>query len=511
MPANRRSSQSVVIPRLFRLFVALALLGQCLAIETLLAAGGETDIAQETPFERRPYEIRLLAAFDKTSFDSVAVETTLSGLRQAVRRSVAGAWSFRAGEIEWLGPVDSNGLKRLGRSHLEDHYPDQTADVWFVVTIEAQRIGARISVRSWQPEFQVETPVASTDVVDHREIPLAILRLCRDLIRPIGVVEQVDDRVARIRLRAGELVSPDPSFSPVAKGDLLSPMLAYRDKNKVIEKLQTIPWTYISVDSVDGSTVMGTVQSGLKLSLGGKKRSRIDTVVVKLRPQFASTRVELLTQSKPILPLVAHRIEVRTKPVIPRATDDNPDVDPASTMLNELLTDRRGLTTVPVESEHPLVWLFAFSGQNLLARVPFVPGIVQHVRLEVPDDSTRLAAEADLQMLQGEVIDAVALRNTAFATMRAAAKNSDWKTVNQKMALLNRQQDVSALTDRLNAVRVAATTAAKARKDRTAESRINRMCDETLTLIKTHLSDDKLSSIKEEMESLESAAEEEKN
>ena len=114
-------------------------------------------------------------------------------------------------------------------------------------------------------------------------------------------------------------------------------------------------------------------------------------------------------------------------------------------------------------------------------------------------------------MLQGEVIDAVALRNTAFATIRAAAKKNDWATVKQKLELLKRIQDVGVLNDRLNAVRVGATTAAKARKDRVAEIRINRMCDETSTLIKAHLSDDKLSTLTEEMEALQNADTEEKN
>ena len=114
-----------------------------------------------------------------------------------------------------------------------------------------------------------------------------------------------------------------------------------------------------------------------------------------------------------------------------------------------------------VAPERSLVWLFAYSGQRLLARVPLFRECSSSVRLDVPDDSTRLTAEANLQMLQGEVIDAVALRNTAFATIRAAAKKDDWVTVNQKLALLKRQQDVGSLNNRLIAVQnIAGTSAA---------------------------------------------------
>ena len=152
-----------------------------------------------------------------------------------------------------------------------------------------------------------------------------------------------------------------------------------------------------------------------------------------------------------------------------------------------------------------MVWLFAYSGQHLLAKVPFVPGAVSAARLEVPDDASRLAAEADLQMLQCEVIDAVALRNTAIATIRAAAKKDDWKTVNQKLALLKQQQSAATLLERLTAVRVAGTTAARAARDKVVEVRINRMCDESAALVNTHLGSEKIRILSEEMEALQNA------
>jgi hypothetical protein len=382
---------------------------------------------------------------------------------------------------------------------------DQSADIWFVATIERLSAGTRISVRSWQPEAQVETSIESIEVVDKREIATSLLRLCRKLARPMGVIEQVNEKSVRVRLRAGELTTPDPSFAQLKAGDVLLPMLAYRGKQGDVERLQAIPWTYITVDEIDGSMVRGTIQSGLRMALGGKRRGRIDTVVVAMRAQQSTTRIQMLTQLKPQRPLVAHRIEVRSEPMIPKAKPGGPPVDPNSTLLRELLTDRRGLATVSAVAEQPLVWLFAYSGQNLLARVPFVPGVTEHVALEVPDDATRLTAEADLQMLQSEVIDAVAARNTAIASIRAAAKKNDWSTVESKLDIIKRQQSAVSLKDRMTAVRVAGVAAAKSRRDKTAESRINRMCDELNKLISTHLGDDKIATVAEEMESLRQA------
>ena len=485
----------------------------CLSIFFLSVAGsiiGSVAVADhptllDVPAERRPYNVRLLVAFDPTSFDSSARQMSLRDIQQTTRRCVGDLWAFEATDISSLDPVSERGLVRLDRSSLAKRRPGESADVWFVAAVETLPVGKRVSVRSWQPEVQTESIVKSTVVHDERDLAISLVRLCRDLFRPMGIVVQVNDRSVQIRLKGGELITPDPSFSQLSPDELLIPMLAYRNKDLVIEKLQAIPWTYLTVDEVDGSRVTGTVQSGLKLALGGKKRGRIDTLVVALRPQFESTRIQLVTQSKPQLPLVAHRIEVRTEAMIPRATEDNPEIDPASTLINEKLTDRRGLSEISVEPNHPLVWLFAYSGQHLLARVPFVPGFASEVRFEVPDDATRLAAEADLQMLQGEVIDAVALRNTAISTIRSAAKKDDWPTVNQKLTLLKQQTSSSSLVDRLIAVRVAGVAAAKANRDKAAEIRINRMCDEAVALIKAHLGEEKVRLLAEEMDALQSA------
>ena len=468
-------------------------------------AADEQAASLEIPAERRPYHVQLLVAFDLTSFDSIARQKHLREIQQTTQRCVGDLWAVETTEISWLDPVSEQGLARLGYSVLEKHLDAKPADVVFAAVVESRPVGKRVSVRSWQPEVQTESQVVSTDVRDDRDLAVALIRLCRDLFRPMGIVVQASDRSIQIQLRGGELSSPDLSFAQLSTNDVLIPLLAYRNKDHSIEKLQAIPWTYLKVDEVDGSRVVTTVQSGLKLALGGKKRNRIDTLVVAIRPQFESTRIQLVTQSKPQLPLVAHRLELRTAAIIPRVTDEHPDADPSSTLIDEKLTDRRGLARIYAEPNHPVVWLFAYSGQHLLARVPFVPGATREVRFEVPDDATRLAAEADLQMLQGEVIDAVALRNTAISTIRAAAKKADWSTVNQKMELLKQQESSSTLIDRLLAVRVAAVAATKANRDKAAEARINRMCDDAVALIKAHLDEEKVRILSEEMDTLKNA------
>ena len=482
------------------------------------------DKPNNLPLDVRPYRVRLLLAFDSPQLSAVAQQDVLDETHRAAQRCVGEMWQLHVESIAWLQPVSAKGLARLDVTKLSHSkvvvdaasvreqtratvdadagnvgHDGEPVDVWFVVALQAARPGYRIDVRSWQPEIQVVTEAVGVHVTDPRDVSVAILKLCRLAFRPLGVVEDVDGKTARVRLQAGSLAAPDEAFALVQPNDSFVPSIAVRNREQRIEKLQSIPWTYLTATEVDGARVTCEIGSGLRSPIGGKQRGRIETIAVAVHPQHATTRLELATQAKPSLPLVAHRVELRSSSVIPK-----PDNDAAREehLLRELLTDRRGLVVIPTDSERPLVWLFAYSGQHLLARVPFVPGSVADARLEVPDDAARLTAEADVQMLQGELVDAVAVRNTQFATIRSAAKKSDWKQVRAKLADLSKLTDPKSFLDRLAAIRVPAVNAAKARRDRAAEVRINRLCDEMAELIRQYLNEDKLKLFREEMAEL---------
>jgi len=222
-------------------------------------------------------------------------------------------------------------------------------------------------------------------------------------------------------------------------------------------------------------------------------------MVVAVRSTTPSTRLELATQSKPSLPLVAHRIELRDVPEIPKPDEV---VDPDPHLLKVLLTDRRGLVSIPAETDSRVVWLFAYSGKHLLARVPFVPGSAAAARLDVPDDAPRLEAESELQVLQGQLIETVAARNTVYARIRAKIKKNELSIDEDEEKEVRGLPDAGVYLERLIAVRVPAVKAAKLRRDRASEARVNRMCDEMVDLIRQYLNEDKRRQLLEELKEL---------
>lgn len=457
------------------------------------------NLADETPLELRPYRVQLCIAFDG-SISKQAGSAALESTRSAAQRCLGTCWDLTVTEATWLQPVSAEALSRLSAADLASQMKQDPGDldVWQVAGIRPSGAGFRIEVRSWQPTIGIESAVTGADVYDSRDVPLTLLELCHASFRPIGVIDDVDGKQARVLLQAGAISVPDPKFSLNRHARLFVPVLASRNKDKKIERWQTVPWTYLSAGESQGVRVQCDLHSGLRSPIGGKQRGRVVTLAVAVQPTHPATLLEVATQSKLSLPLVAHRIELRDSPDIPPA--DAP-ADQDEHLLQVLLTDRRGQVKVPAEAGS-LVWLFAYSGRHLLARVPMIPGMSERMRLEVPDDSARLAAESDLYTLQGQLIEAVAARTTSIARIRAAIKKNDLKQAKAAEAELRKLPASEVYLEKVTVIRVPAVKAAKSRRDRAGEARINRMCDEMSELIKQHLSEDKRQVVLEELKEL---------
>jgi hypothetical protein len=66
----------------------------------------------------------------------------------------------------------------------------------------------------------------------------------------------------------------------------------------------------------------------------------------------------------------------------------------------------------------------------------------------------------------------------------------------------------NTFVDKLSAIRVPALNAAKARKDRNSQVRIERMCKDVAELIDRYLDADKIRLVKEELDELKKAVQE---
>lgn len=469
-----------------------------LSLASRIATGGPLE---DLPLELRPFRVHLLVAFDIPQQSPQARLELLDEIRKTANRCIGSQWNLTVGATDHPQPVSADGLARLTAADVSRQAEKEIddSDVWLAVTVRSNGPGWRIDVRSWQPSVGIAPDVAGADIYDRLDLPTELLRICHSVLRPIGVVDDVDGKNVRVILQAGALSVPDEAFSLIGSTSVFTPVMASRKRDGKIDRLQMIPWTYLTVNESHGASLSCELHSGLRSPIGGKKRGRVETLAIAVKAVHLTTRLELATQSKLSLPLVAHRIELRDSSEIPKPDEVNPLDDH---LLKVMLTDRRGQVTIPADPKGSVSWLFAYSGKHLLARVPIVAGSATSMRLEVPDDSARLEAESDLYMLQGQLIEAVAARNTATARIRAAIKKNEVDRAKAAAAELRHLPDAQAYLSRVVAIRIPSVKAAKARRDRAGEARINRMCDEMGELIRQYLNEDKRQSVLEELKEL---------
>jgi hypothetical protein len=448
------------------------------------------------PLELQPYRVGLAIA---------APEDIRHQTADALVRSVGPLWQTRIDELTGLARIEPDVLRRWTVDEFR-HRSANDVDFWFAVVFDRRGSQYRLAVRAWQPRFEWLSPVHEASFYEPRETPARIVQLCWGLFRPQVLIEHVDNKNVRVRIPGGDLRAADPAFRLLQPGDCLVPWLLYYDRDKKLKRRQELPWTYIRLDAVDGPLAAGTVLSGLRTPLAGRTRGRIDKVAVAARPVYHETTLQVGVQNQPARLLAGYLLELRPK--LPERPAEGDKTPPSDADVVKLLTDRLGRVRLSPDRDRTMTWIFVYSGELLLARVPFVPGSVDSLRLDVPDDSVRLQVAGELQVLEGELINLVAERNTLIAAARAAAKKNDWNRVDQLRTELNRLPGKQKFIERLSAIRVPAVNAAKAQKDRAAQVRIERMCNDAAELIDRYLDADRIRIVNEELDELKKAIQE---
>jgi hypothetical protein len=446
------------------------------------------------PFEFQPYRVTCEVAVDPDDPDIAPLaETVVRELPNWVERTVGGRWEFG---INAAGPADWARRARLESAPWSGFPPE--ADIVFRVVVRREGNRLCADVLAYEPLFNHRSPVRTATSLDPREVPASVTVELLQLFRPRAVWERQDDQTVRLRIQAGALSAGEDHGPMVTESEVFAPWIVFRNRERQVQQVQELPWTYLVLGETDDGRGVGRVVSGLRNPLGARPRGRIDLVAVALRPQWTETAVQVMALSQPPRPLPAHRVELQ--PLLLE-----PDAAEASPQPTLLLTDREGQVRLSRDNFPRLHWLRITSGDLLLAKVPVLAGASATARLELPDDSLRLHAEGQLKLLQGDLISVVAQRSALMATARAAAKKQDWEAARLRLRQIDALPTPQSLKQRVSAVRVEAVTTARQRRDRLAEQRINRLCNETEEMIQHYLADDKVRQLKEELAELEAA------
>jgi len=453
--------------------------------------------------------------------DADAVGLEPERLRTAVHNALdrwhGGSWNTTVGLRFGIPP-----LHELDAAHASvlSADPDAKRDAavpskWVIVRLQGHGAGWHVEGREFDETLHDLGPVREVMVWGAETLPAAAARLAASLVRPLGSIESIDGNDVAARVVGSAFTPDDPALSPRATRYWV-PVYRYLNSEGNVERLQPVPWTYLETvpvasggdsakeedDALNWGKLPLRLVTGVRSPLTMRRRSSVQLWALGVQPDAVPTRMTLRVRKQPGVTLAGLDMETRPE------RDPGPESPPP---LLRLQSDLRGEAAIPPHPETPLVWLTVRNGQHRLARVPLIPGLEPHLDLELPDDTIRLTAEAQLTVVQSDLMDAVGRRAVLMARIKRLAKEDDWTGVAKVRAELALVPKASDLTARIDSIRIAGLQAAKTRGDSGTAAQVRQACEEAVEITKKFLSDDKLKTLDEELEMIKADKKTEKS
>jgi hypothetical protein len=286
---------------------------------------------------------------------------------------------------------------------------DLTADKLYLVVIEYRQHAYEVSVREFDCRTrQLGEPVASSASALEL-LSLAIWDAVAESFTPLARIEQVEQNHVVARLRAGGLAIGEGSPVLLEPGTPLRPVVRRNDRSGQPAQggIQSPPWTVLTVEDREGAVIDCTLQSGYRNPIPARGGVRVERLAMAIRPRHETTRLLLRSRTNPDKPLVGYEVHTRTG-----EGDETQSLG---------MTNTRGAFELPRAGGGMQV-LYIKSGQQLLARLPVVPGQQATLTAKIVDDDNRLATEGYIAALANRALDLVARREILAARIRGQLK-----------------------------------------------------------------------------------------
>lgn len=437
----------------------------------------------------KPYDVQIRMQWGPTlRLPPDDKQEIVGDLQELLRRSVGSFWSIH---IQQGGPLPVADLKLLrhGTFPLEH----QVARKTFLVVVEAESGQWQLGVREGDHTTSQWSAMAEEIVEDRRLLASTLHRMIGRVFQPLYRIASIDrDRLDLIAV-GGEWSISDESFNAFPEAGLARPVIVYRGREKEIQQIQILPLTYLSLDSRDRARITSRVISAYPAPLGSGRQSRVELWALGGKPLFSATELTLVLQGNSSRVLMGHRVVVQSKRFLKAETETEP---------LELLSDRHGRLSVETVEGFPVVWLYVWSGEALLARVPFVPGWNQRETLSLPDDSVRLRVEGELDRLRSDLVADVSRRAINRILLLAAAQAKDRDEVDRLKAERRSLPDEETYQDRLELILTGGVVDSEQIRSRVSVMRIRKSCDVMQKVIFRFLDPDRDRELETEVEAL---------
>ncbi len=275
-------------------------------------------------------------------------------------------------------------------------------------------IGREYDVAARRMGSLLERPCDDLD-----DAPRTLLSFTLDLFSPTAVLTRQEAGRAILNVRGAALEAASNIGRVVSKGTVFIPLRLVSQLKGGVSILR-IPFTYLQVESVEGSTARCTITSALSDPFTRRISRPSSIAAIGIKPGRSPIRLRFTTR---------------------------PDGDPAAgyTLTAHLpghsdshelgSTDRSGRIVVHPGFGDSLMVLRLIAGRvEPLVEFPIMPGESNDERT-IPVDPLPLtiALEARVDALRDQVVDLVALRARLEARMKARLEGEDWDGIEEAL------------------------------------------------------------------------------
>ncbi|MBC7855924.1 MAG: hypothetical protein IAF94_21050 [Pirellulaceae bacterium] len=381
-----------------------------------LSAMGQDESAL-TAWDILPYRIHLLTAVEADASLPPRLEQELSAdLASRASAAVGGAWRLEVSRapaelrhriLHSLADVTSENLPAAAKK----------GDKVMMLGIASSENGYVVRARELDLAAGLWNTTATRNVRQAAGVRQAALRCVLSAFAPQARIEKVEGNIVTLKLRAAALARSDANQPLLISGTVFRPVLLKCDARGAIVAAppEPIGWTFLipTETKTASSPFTARIETGLSGNVIPDYHPTRLRLALGVSPAQDSTRVKLAAEGS-AAPLEGYEVAVQE----PEAAGK----PGAALSLGRSGPD--GIVVVP-PGPSAVRTLLVRHGEEVLARLPLVPGLAEEITISLADDRPRLALESALRRIQDDLVDLVARREVLVSRIKAATTASN--------------------------------------------------------------------------------------
>lgn len=375
------------------------------------------DDASPTAWELSPYRIHLLTAVESNASLPPRFEQDLPAYLAARALSVVGGtWRLEAS----AAPLELRyRLLHSSTSLTAEDIPAaaKKGDKVILLGIANGEPGFIVRARELDLTTGLWNTTATRIVRQSSSVKQETLGCLLSAFAPLARIEKVEDKIITLKLRASALARTEGDLPLFLAGTVFRPVLVKCDTRGIIQAgpVESIPWTYLipTESKTSSSPFTARVETGLSGSVLPEYHPTRLRLALGVRPSQDATTIKLVATGS-AAPLEGYEIAA-----------EQPEAAGKPGLVESLgRSGPDGIVSVPAGNT-TLRTLLIRHGEEVLARLPMVPGLTEEITVTLADDRPRLAIESILNGIQDNLLDLVARREVLASRIKAASKEGD--------------------------------------------------------------------------------------